>query len=60
MHVTEKGLLMRLQAFAKGNVEDDGKTNLCSDDVELELLPVIVGLFEGLHLVSNIRIRYAI
>ena len=28
-------------------------TNLCGDDVELKLLPVVVGLFECLNLAQN-------
>ena len=29
---------------------------LCGDDVELELLPIVVGLFEGLNLTSQRQI----
>ena len=31
------------------------ETNLGSNDVELEFLPVIVGLFESLDLILNVR-----
>ena len=31
------------------------KTNLCGDDVKLELLPVVVSLFESLNLASSVK-----